>query len=573
MSKNLIFAVIALAIGLLLGYLFFGGKANEHNHETVEGNSTEMWTCSMHPQIMQPEPGNCPICGMELIPADNSTSSDNARAFTMTETAVALSNIQTSIVNGSSEGTETTNEIVLSGKIVTNEEANSVQVSYFSGRIENLNINFTGETVRIGQLIATIYSPELFAAQQELLTAASLKSSQPALYQAVRNKLKLWKLSDKQIDAIEASGKVQEKFPVYATVSGTVTEKLVAEGDQVSQGQALYRVSNLNSLWADFDVYENQIQLFEKGQELSITTNAYPNRTYSAKVSFIDPILNPSSRTTTLRAELNNKDGELKPGMFVKAAVSLSEPVASENITIPSTAVLWTGKRSVVYVKTDPNHPEFEMREVTIGSKIGDNYQIVEGLNAGEEIVTNGTFTVDAAAQLQGKPSMMNMDASKNPDITITEFEGIQESFQNELFNLVKSYLALKNDLVDSNPKNAGKSGKELAESVNKLTTDQLKSEQEKTFLISNKEEIQTLVQNLTQANNLDGMRKIFKPLSSEIISLVKAYGINHTIYEQYCPMADNNKGGYWLSLEEEIRNPYFGEAMLNCGEIKDTLN
>src|SRR5690606_32461962 len=179
--------------------------------------TNQMWTCSMHPQIMQPESGDCPICGMDLIPADGGSDGLLADQFKLTENAMALANIQTTIVGkGNVEG----NTIKLSGKIAENEEANAVQVSYFSGRIERLNVNFTGETIRKGQLLATIYSPELYAAQQELITAASLKDSQPTLYKAVRNKLKLWKLSENQINLIETSGKVLENFPVYATVSG-----------------------------------------------------------------------------------------------------------------------------------------------------------------------------------------------------------------------------------------------------------------------------------------------------------------------------------------------------------------
>lgn len=218
----------------------------------------------MHPQIMQPEPGDCPICGMDLIPAESSSDGLLADQFKLTENAMALANIQTSRVGAGIDGD---NLVKLSGKITENEEANTVQVSYFSGRIERLNVNSTGEQVRNGQLLATIYSPELYAAQQELLTAASLKESQPALYNAVRNKLKLWKLSDKQINQIEASGNVNENVPVYATVSGTVTEKLVQQGDYVKQGQPLLKIANLSTVWAEFDVYENQIDLFQKDRK------------------------------------------------------------------------------------------------------------------------------------------------------------------------------------------------------------------------------------------------------------------------------------------------------------------
>ena len=194
-----------------------------------------------------------------------------------------------------------------------------------------LNVSFTGEEVRKGQLLATIYSPELYAAQQELITAASLKESQPALYKAVRNKLKLWKLSENQINQIEETGKVKENFPVYATVSGTVTEKLVEQGDYIKQGQPLLKIANLNTVWANFDVYENQIDRFKKGQEVMITTNAYPNKEFKGKVDFIDPVLNTKTRTVTLRVVLSNKDDVFKPGMFVTANIEGST-ANNENI-------------------------------------------------------------------------------------------------------------------------------------------------------------------------------------------------------------------------------------------------
>ena len=191
MKKYIIYIGI-LAVGLLLGWLLFSNSSNseiEHDHNGV-AEANQMWTCSMHPQIMQSEPGDCPICGMDLIPAENGADGLLVDQFKLTENAMALANVQTSVVG---RGKVDNNAIRLSGKIVENEESNAVQVSYFSGRIERLYVSFTGEEIRKGQLLATIYSPELYAAQQELITAASLKESQPTLYKAVRNKLKLWK--------------------------------------------------------------------------------------------------------------------------------------------------------------------------------------------------------------------------------------------------------------------------------------------------------------------------------------------------------------------------------------------
>ena len=412
MKKNIIYIGIALIVGLLGGFLLFGGDSTDKatnsakdNHEHSEEIATnQMWTCSMHPQIMQPEPGDCPICGMDLIPAEAGVDGLMADQFKMTDNAMALANIQTSIVG---QGEIGNNILKLSGKIKANEESNAVQVTYFGGRIEQLYVNSTGERVGAGQRLATIYSPDLVAAQQELLTASSLKESQPELYKAVRNKLKLWKLSEKQINAIESAGKVQEYFPVFATVSGTVTMKMVEEGDYVKQGQPLYKIANLNTVWAEFDAYENQIASLKVGQTIKVTTNAYRNEVFDAKVSFIDPLLNSATRTIVVRAVLNNKNDLFKPGMFVEGEIANTDKTIGSQLNIPTSSVMWTGKRSVVYVKQAGETPIFEMREIEIGANNGTSYTVISGLKNGEVIVTNGTFTVDAAAQLQGKPSMM----------------------------------------------------------------------------------------------------------------------------------------------------------------------
>lgn len=589
MKKYIIYIAI-LALGLLLGWLFFGGTAyNEtaHNHDAV-AKTNPMWTCSMHPQIMQPEAGDCPICGMDLIPADKSSDGLLADQFKLTENAMALANIQTSIVgNGKAED----NSIKLSGKIVANEEANAVQVSYFSGRLERLNVNFTGEKVKKGQLLATIYSPELYAAQQELITTSSLKESQPALYEAVRNKLKLWKLSESQINQIEASGNVQENFPVYATVSGTVSEKLAEQGDYIKQGQPLLKIANLNTVWARFDVYENQIDLFKKGQDISITTNTNPNQVIQAKVDFINPILDTQTRTVKLRAVLNNTNNLLKPGMFVEGQIKGVASTKEEVLTIPSSAVLWTGERSVVYIKTDPSQPVFEMREITLGNKIGDNYQVLEGLNNGDHIVTNGTFTLDAAAQLQGKKSMMNTTGGKTStgheghlgmeeDISeekknhfnLNERISVSKDFQNQLKTVFDDYINLKDALVKDDSKNVEVTSKKLIDNVSKVDMKLLKNKDAHNHWMALEKDISISAIAISKTVDIAAQRTYFKNLSTQLTNAIEVFGINEKVYHQYCPMVDNNKGAYWLSKEETVFNPYFGDAMLTCGEVKQVI-
>ncbi|WP_330441480.1 efflux RND transporter periplasmic adaptor subunit [Flavobacterium sp. C4GT6] len=600
MKKYIIYIGI-LAVGLVLGYVFFGesaeGGSNTKEVSDVSDSKQEkqLWTCSMHPQIMQPEPGDCPICGMDLIPAVSGAGGLAMNEIKMTENAMALANIQTTIVGNVSGNEE--NQMRLSGKIMANEEANAVQASYFEGRIEKLNVNFTGEEVRKGQLLATIYAPNLIAAQQELLTASKLKESQPALYKAVRNKLKLWKLSESLIDQIENSGKIRENFPVYATVSGTVFQKMAEEGDYVKQGQPIVKVSDLGTVWAMFDAYERQISQLEEGQKITVTANAYPDKEFEATVSFIDPTLNSKSRTVSVRANLNNKEDLLKPGMFVTAKVNMSKADAMEtNITVPATAVMWTGERSLVYVKTNPNEPVFEMREVTLGPKYGEVYTITEGLSSGEEIVTNGTFTIDAAAQLQGKKSMMNASVGK----TMTGHEnhmdmhGIQEStgdkmnnmelaqisekievsakFQNQLKQIFDKYLILKDALVKDDVNGAQEAGKQINEFLKKANMNLSSDNKGHEHWITILKELKISVNGIANTSDIVKQRRYFKQLSVHIIRSLLLFESDERGYIQFCPMADNNKGAYWISLEKEIRNPYYGEVMETCGEVKATI-
>ncbi|MGW9686780.1 efflux RND transporter periplasmic adaptor subunit [Flagellimonas sp. 2504JD1-5] len=586
MKRSIIYIGIAAIVGLAVGYFLFGNSGTktmemtEHDHSSEAG---QMWTCSMHPQIMQPEAGDCPICGMDLIPAEAGADGLAPEQFKMTANALALANIQTTVV-GRAEGNND-NTISLSGKIAVNEEAMAVQASYFDGRIEQLNVNYEGQEIQKGQLLATIYSPELVAAQQELLTAASLKESQPQLYSAVRNKLKLWKLSDNQINTIESSGKVKENFPVYATVSGTVSEVMSSEGDYLKKGQPIAKVSNLSTVWAEFDAYESQLSQFRKGQKINITTNAYPNKTFDGQISFIDPVLDNATRTVTIRATLRNQKDLFKPGMFVTGKIESDLANTETALFVPSSAVMWTGERSLVYVKVSGDESIFEMREVLLGARKGENIEVTHGLDSGEEIVTNGTFTVDAAAQLKGKKSMMNKTGGK----TMTGHEGhtgmqedmgsdssgemmkmeFSDGFQNNFEAVLPFYLKLKDALVASNAHQTSKEAKVTLEGLKKIDLSSTGS-MEKAHVNKSIE----MLEAIANKENLENQRTHFVILNENMVAIANNLdSLDDTIYVQKCPMANNNKGAVWLSAENEIRNPYYGDKMLKCGSVVEVLN
>ncbi|TXD85537.1 efflux RND transporter periplasmic adaptor subunit [Subsaximicrobium wynnwilliamsii] len=571
MKKYIIYIALLIA-GLVLGYVFFGtsseGSANTKNVSDTSETQIQMWTCSMHPQIMQPEPGDCPICGMDLIPAESSAEGLAMNEIKMTENAMALANIQTTVV-GNAAASDADGMISLSGKIAANEENNSVQASYFDGRIERLNVNYEGQQINRGQLLATIYSPNLVAAQQELLTTASLKESQPALYKAVRNKLKNWKLSDQQIDAIESSGNVRDNFPIYATVSGTVSEVMAREGDYVKQGQPILKVSNLNSVWAEFDAYENQISNLKDGQKIKVVANAYPNKEFDASVSFIDPLLNNATRTVTVRATLKNTEDLFKPGMFVTGKLKGAMKTTAETLTVPASAVMWTGERSLVYIKTNPNLPVFEMRGVTIGNRNGEFYTITQGLQNGDEIVTNGTFTVDAAAQLQGKKSMMNQGKTVKETMPMADMKiELSASFQKNFTKVFSPYLQMKDAFVDSDAAQVSIFAKATSKSLKSIEIDAL-GKMEQSHIIKSIEMLDAIAIN----DKLENQRAHFVILNENIIPIaVNLKDVNPILYVQKCPMANNNKGAVWLSTEEDIRNPYYGEQMMTCGSVIDSV-
>lgn len=394
--------------GLFIGWLIF---RDGHGHDHEAGQAAEImqettWTCSMHPNIRVPEPGDCPICGMDLIPlVQNGSGGIDPDAVRLTKEGAALANVLTTVASRQ----KPVSEVRLYGKVQTDERLLQSQVSHVTGRIEKLFVNFTGETVRKGQLLAQVYSPELVSAQQELIEAAKTKDTQPAIYEAVREKLRQWKITDEQIETIEITGVTRSLVDIVSNTNGVVITKLVNPGNYISQGTLLFEIADLSGLWILFDAYESDLQFLRRGEKLTFTLEAYPGEKFTGTIAFIDPVIDPVTRVAKVRVETQNSSGKLKPEMFVTGIVSTTLREFSNNLVIPKSAVLWTGKRSIVYVKqTGSDEPVFRMREIELGPLVGEGYVVVSGLAEGEEIVTSGTFSVDAAAQLAGKPSMMN---------------------------------------------------------------------------------------------------------------------------------------------------------------------
>ena len=585
--KNIVKIGGVLILGFLIGWLIFGGnnaaRLVESEHAHTEAEENQIWTCSMHPQIRQNGPGDCPICGMELIPAVNAgAETDNPATFQMSENAMKLANVSTMQV-GKSAAART---LRLNGKVELNETNTVTQSSHIPGRIESLKVNFTGEQVRRGQTLATVYSPELVTAQEELLQAARIRESQPELFEAAKEKLRNWRIGESQINQILTSGKPLERFPITADVSGIVTEKLVNLGDYVERGMPIYQIADLSEVWVLFDLYEGQVGWVKEGSKVEFTVRALPGEIFEGEITFVDPLLNSQSRVARARVVVDNSEGKLKPEMFVSGTVQtdLGEAILNE-LVVPKSAVLWTGTRSVVYVKENlGNNVGFTLREIVLGPALADAYIVKEGLKAGEEIVVNGTFTVDAAAQLAGKPSMMNPEAGAGTgdqaaiegepaDVIakeVPDLSEVSETFKEQLSAVVDAYLVLKKDLVEG--KEAGKSGAGLLKTVEAVDANSLNGEAGN-FWAEYGSVLAEHAKLTKEAKSIEEKRENFVFISNSLIKLVQAFGSDQPLFVDHCPMANSDRGAYWLSELKEIRIPYFGDAMLTCGEVVLEIN
>ena len=542
-----------LLVGLCLGWFFFSSDQPHSQHDKATHQEHEVWTCAMHPQIRQHEPGDCPICGMDLTPLQVSESENaNPDAIKVSETAMKLASIQTLRVG---EEQVVGNQLQVTGKIEPDERTLKLQTTHIGGRVEQLFVNFTGEFVKKGQVIAKIYSPELITAQKELFEAKRLQGEQPALFTAAKEKLKNWKLTDTQIAQILSQGKPIEQFPILSDYQGVVFAKRTQLGAHLMEGEPLYEVGNLHAVWAMFDLYESDLSRVKVGDVVEFSTNSFPDKAFTGKISFIDPVIDAKTHVAQARVILSNHKKELKPEMLLTGKIELKKK-SMRQLVIPKTAILWTGKRSVVYVKHESSEEvSFVLRQVTLGNASGRNYEILSGLDAGEEIAVHGVFSIDAAAQLAGKPSMMNLPASP---------VALKKNLHKPIIQLIHQYLALKDLLVASDFK---KSKQQVNSMLQGLQNVESLGEKEfyEQYLLGIKESLTGFV----GTKQLEDGRMSFIAISNAMIQLVEAYEVtDETLYIQKCPMANRNQGASWLSRDESVKNPYFGEQMLTCGSV-----
>jgi Cu(I)/Ag(I) efflux system membrane fusion protein len=584
---------VILLAGVVLGAVLFGDGGSrravgsgEELAEAIERGTK--WTCAMHPQIQESQPGKCPICAMNLIPAGSGGGNvAGARELVMSVAAKKLARIETVAV----ERRLAEASVRLVGKVDYDETKKKTISAWFPARIDRLYVDYTGIEVNKSDHLARVYSPELMQAQRELLIAAKGGRGNADL---IREKLRLWGMPEARIKSIEESGKASDQMDIDASGGGIVIHKNVSEGDYVQTGDELFEIADLSRVWVQLDAYESDLPWIRYGQKVVFEAEAVPGKQFEGIVAFIAPVLDGASRTVKVRVNAENPGGQLKPGMFVRAHVKstiadagkvISPELAGKWISpmhpeiirdepgdcpicgmklvkaeelgyealiqgqesplvVPTSAVLKTGKRAVVYVEVpDREDPTYAGREIVLGARAGDVYLVEEGLEEGERVVVEGNFKIDSALQIVAKPSMMSPGRGEeihwHPDAS-------------EATAVLDGYLAMQEALAGDNLAGAQVRARTLEDDLRGGV-------------------LEAVVSGIAAAETIETARDWFARFSQVMVAAGERgeLGAGRSLYRVVCGMALSMKGAEWVQATAEIRNPYFGAEMLECGTIE----
>lgn len=634
--------VTAIFVAFGLGFSLRGGDtgSTSSNHKAEASTQSEQWyTCSMHPEVRMPSPDDkCPICFMDLIPVASSPGAGGLPAGTieLSPEAAALIAVETVPVTRRT----LTHRVRMVGEVAYDETRLSYLTAYAAGRLDRMYVDYTGVIVREGDHLAEIYSPDLLVAREELVEArrafdrldsensAIARDTTRAVLDSARERLRLLGLTPEQVAAAEA-GRVTEDqnadhVTLYAPAGGVVIEKHAKPGSYVNEGDRLYTIADLSRVWVMLEAYESDLPWLRYGQEVEFTVAGMGDEIFTGRIAFLDPMLNPQTRTLGVRVNVDNADGRMRPGVFVRAGVlskvaeagRVMDPElagkwispmhpevirdapgecsvcgmdlvpaetlgyeSNEAITapliVPDSAVLRTGTRGVVYVQTqtEPN-PRFEGRTVELGPS-GEGFVIVrEGLAEGDLVVTRGNFQIDSALQIQAQPSMMNPAPAPGSD-TASEQAGpprqhVGGDAAQAIRELVAATFAFTEALAADDAEKAHTTVAELTEAFATLQQAEVPAALDEPI-----ERLTDAAAGLDAEANIEQHREALDSLSQSLISLLQAAHVEglDAVYRAYCPMAFGNRGASWLTPEDQVLNPYFGDRMLRCGSIEETLS
>lgn len=427
--KKFLLGLLVLIVGAALGGLVVYNVVDRT--PAVEAPAKELaapkqqYQCPMHPTVIMDHPGNCPICGMKLVPMNAAAEPSSQPAQTNAPHGLATVDIDPARQQliGLRTATVSRGSVAGSWRTVGRVAVDETRVRHLNvkvgGFIEELYVDFVGKPVKKGDPLFSMYAPELYSAQQELLLAIktrdalakskALAQNGEELVQAARRKLALWDVSESEIQRMIETGRPSKSLTFYSPASGAVTRKDLVEGMRLEPGAMPLEITDLSSVWVLADVYESELRYLNVGMPAELTLKAFPNRTFTGKVAFIDPVLDPNTRTVTVRLNFENPTGDLRPEMFGEIIL---KGAGSEGLRIPADAVIDSGTQRVVFV--DLGNGKFEPREVQLGAGDRELVQVVSGLEEGERVVTRANFLIDSESRFRA--SLAAMGAAKQTD-------------------------------------------------------------------------------------------------------------------------------------------------------------
>ena len=422
MKKALIIitGIVILSLSAFGIYKLFTGK----DQDMTVKKSAELYVCPMHPQIQSDHPGVCPICHMDLVLKETSdvqkeydslkTKGNESGDVVLSPAQQVLANVQTEKVSIK----EYRGNLTFNGYIKTGENNMRHISTPVSGKIIKMYVNYEGQMVTKGQAVFEIYSPEIYSTEKEyILALQNYENAKNSSYDLVteqaedliastKTRLRLWEVTPAQIEELERTKEARDHITVYSKYSGVITKKIDHEGHWAAAGEDVYDIVDMSTLWVIANVPESDINNIKMNQSAKITTVAYPDEVFNAKVNFISPMLNSETRTLEIRLDVSNRNYKLKPDMYVK--VEIGSARYEWNILVPANALLRTGKMDLVYVKKGNN--TFTPKMVTVGGERDGNYLITSGLQEGDEIVTSAGFLIDSESKIRSGSSSQNME-------------------------------------------------------------------------------------------------------------------------------------------------------------------
>jgi multidrug efflux pump subunit AcrA (membrane-fusion protein) len=530
----------------------------------------QLYTCGMHPQVIKTEPGNCPICGMALTPVRANAGGAGSPVLHVDTATVQRMNLKTGVVTRG----PVTREIRAVGAVDYNERGLRDVTTKYDGWIERLHVDATWTTVKTGDPLFDIYSPDLYNAQLNYLVALRTEDgNEGPLGRAALARLRLFDIPDSFIQEITRTGEASRTFTYRAPVDGVVIEKMAIAGQMMRAGERIYRIADLTHVWVHAQIYEGDLAFVSEGQAATIRTTFGRAAVHDARIALLLPRVEELTRSATARLVLENPDGALRPGMFVD--VRIPATLAESALLVPDNAVLRSGERNTVFIANPDG--TFAAREVKIGARSKDGfYEVLDGLTEGDRIVTSGQFMLDSESQLREAIQKM-VQAAESPSESSAVLQPAPERTEGGMNHRpTEEAMTSLTDLAFAS-----------ADAAAVLANDDLAGYRRQlpalraavaSFLATDANASGGLLAKFAdgpaEPADLESAQSAFAPFSTAVADLARANHIHHRerLHLFQCPMAPEVGNGRWLQRNAELRNPFFGARMLTCGEELDAV-